>query len=347
MALTLNIAFGDHMRVDPLKDGTVKPEGIELNFINSNPGWTFHRALYYDEFDVWEMSLSSTLLALERRRDGGKWDWSCVPIFLSSGALAWAPRTWVNSSAGINDLCDLKGKRVAVNDYEQTAALWMKIVMKDLCNIEAKDNVWVNGRTKELSRDNALGLDTDPPPGVERQWLVEGQFIDVMLDRGEIDAAFISPPRPTEGYTVTMERWGGTQIEGNPRIRPLFPDLGKAMCAEYERKFGLHHTPNHHVVVQNRILKEHPWVAMSLYNAFQKSKEVAYQRAKDWRSAALVFEGEDWAEQAAIYGDDPYPIGLKAMGKTVERAVQGSMEQGLLRRRLSLQEIYHSSTLDT
>jgi hypothetical protein len=81
------------------------------------------------------------LLAVDRRQQGRKWDWSGLPIFLSSGGLAWTRLLWVNNSAGINSLCDIKGKRIAVNDYEMTAALWLKIVMKDLCGIEAKDNV--------------------------------------------------------------------------------------------------------------------------------------------------------------------------------------------------------------
>ena len=357
MALTLNIAFGEHARVMPLKDGTVKPEGIDLNWINTGSGWIFHRNLYYDEFDVSEMSISSTLLAMDRRKPGGKWDWSALPIFLSGGGLAWVRILWVNTSAGINSLCDIKGKKIAVNDYEMTAALWLKIVMKDMCGIEAKDNVWVNGRTQELSRDNALGLDIDPPPGVERQWLKEGQFMDVMLDRGEVDAAFIMTPAdiqgmgPTgiesEGYTVTMERWGGTQIAGNPSIRPLFADGGKAIVTDYHQKFGHRHQPNHHLVIQNRILKEHPWVAKSLFDAFQRSKEIAYERWKHDRSGILVFEGDDEREQKEAFGPDPYPMGLRAMGKAIERAIQGSLEQGLIRKSLKLEDFYAPTTLDT
>ena len=348
MPITINMAFSrGNMRVDPLKDGTVKPEGIELNFVETTPGWIFHRNLYYDEFDATEMSISSTFLAFERRGDSGKWNWSAIPVFVSHGSRVWTERVYINTASGIDSLCDLKGKRIAVSDYEQTAALWMKIVMKDLCGIEAKDNVWYNGRTKELSRDKALGLDVNPPPEVERHWLQAGQYMDTMLDRGELDAAFIGSPYPAEGYTVTMERSGGIATEGNTRVRLLLPDRGKAIMAEYHTKFGHRQTPNHHVIIQNRILKEHPWVAMSMFNAFEKAKEVAYERAKYWRSAVLVFEGDDWKEHADIYGPDPYPIGLKATGKSIERAVQGSIEQGLLRRRLSLDEIYHPTTLDT
>jgi hypothetical protein len=35
------------------------------------------------------------------------------------------------------------------------------------------------------------------------------------------------------------------------------------------------------------------------------------------------------------------------MGRTVERAIQGSLEQGLLRRPLRLEDIYYRTTLNT
>jgi len=60
----------------------------------------------------------------------------------------------------------------------------------------------------------------------------------------------------------------------------------------------------------------------------------------------LYFPGKDFEEQAAVFGDDPYPIGLGAMSKAVERAIQGSHEQGLLRRPLRLEDIYYRTTLN-
>jgi hypothetical protein len=79
MALRLTMAFSDNPRVQPLKDGTVKPQNIELGCITLEPGALFHRNLAYDEFDVAEMSISETLLAFERR-DGTRWDWSALPV---------------------------------------------------------------------------------------------------------------------------------------------------------------------------------------------------------------------------------------------------------------------------
>ena len=124
MALRLTMAFSDNPRVQPLKDGTVKPQNIELDYVTLDPSTLFQRNLFYDEFDVSEMSISETLLALERRY-GSKWDWSALPVFLSRGHV-W-PTLYVNVGSGIASLGDLKGKRIGVPNYDMTAALWLRI----------------------------------------------------------------------------------------------------------------------------------------------------------------------------------------------------------------------------
>src|ERR687884_352133 len=281
MALRLTMAFSDNPRVQPLKDGTVKPQNIDLECITLDPSTLFQRNLLYDEFDVSEMSISVTLLAIERR-DGGKWDWSALPVFLSRGHV-W-PTLYVNVASGITSLGDLKGKRIGVPDYDMTAALWFRITLKDLYGIEARDNVWYNGRTKGLSHGGALGLDKEGAGCTARP-------------RGA---------RVTAGDPTVIDRYGGTPIQGNPRLRKLLEDNGKGVVYEYYRKTGFFHA-NHNVIVQNRILRDHPWVALELYNAFQRSKEVAYERARRAQSAYLYFSGNDFQEQAAVLGDDPYP----------------------------------------
>ena len=331
MAQRLTMAFSDNPRVQPLKDGTVKPQNIDPECITLDPSTIFQRNLTYDEFDVSEMSISETLLALERR-DGSKWDWSALPVFLSRGHV-W-PTLYVNTASGITGLGDLKGKRIGVPDYDMTAALWFRIVLKDLYGIEAKDNVWYNGRTKELSHGGALGLDKAGPVGVTHHWLTVDQTLDVMLDRGDLDActALRQDNHVTAGDPTVIDRYGGTPIHGNPRLRKLLEDNGKGIVYEYYKRTGFFQC-NHHVIVQNRLLKEHPWIARELFHAFQRSKEVAYERAR--------------RSQAAVLGEDPYPIGLHAMGKNIERAIQGSVEQGLLRKPLRLEDIYYRTTLDT
>ncbi len=345
MTIRLTMAFSDNPRVQPLKDGAVKPQNIELDCVTLDPSTLFLRNLFYDEFDVAEMSISETLLALERS-DGTKWDWSALPVFLSRGHH-W-PYLYVNTAAGIAGLADLKGKRIGVPDYDMTAALWFRITLKDLYGIEAGDNVWFNGRTRALSHGGALGLDKAGPRGVTHHWLTADQTLDRMLDSGEIDACTAIRPaaRVTAGDPTVVDRWGGTPIDGNPRLKKLFADDGKEVVFDFYRKTGCFQA-NHHVIVQNRILKEHPWVALELFDAFRRSKEIAYERARRAAATTLYFPGRDLAEQRAVIGDDPYPLGLNAMGRTIERAIQGSVEQGLLTKPLPLDRIYYRTTLKT
>jgi 4,5-dihydroxyphthalate decarboxylase len=233
MALRLTMAFSDNPRVQPLKDGTVKPQNIELNCVTLDASALFQRNLFYDEFDVSEMSISETLLAKERREQygQGKWDWSALPVFLSRGHV-W-PNLYVNAASGIASLSDFKGKKIGVPDYDMTAALWFRITLKDLYGIEAKDNIWYNGRTKELSHGGALGLDKAGPVGVTHHWLTVDQTLDVMLDRGDIDActAIRSEGRVTAGDPTVIDRYGGTSVHGNQN--PPFPPFAKGVRGDF------------------------------------------------------------------------------------------------------------------
>ncbi len=350
--LKLTMAFSDNPRVEPLREGVVKPQNIDLQIVTIEPSVLFFRNLTNGlEFDVAEMSMSETLLARERSEafGRGRWDWTPIPVFLSRG-LFWAG-LYVNTSSGIKQLGDLKGKKVGVPDYCMTAALWFKITLKDLYGIEPRDIIWYNCRTKELSHGGALGLDREGQGvvnGVTHRWLTANQTMDVMLDRGELDAIF--PPNVSEGITAgsttVIDRYGGTPMTNNPRIKRLLNDQGKAVIYEFFRKTNCHQ-PNHHVIIRNSVLREHPWVAMELYKAFQQSKEIAYERARRTRSTYLYFEAMDWKEQAEVFGEDPYPMGVRAMRRTVERAIQGSLEQGLIRKPIKVEDLYFSTTLDT
>ena len=107
---------------------------------------------------------------------------------------------------------------------------------------------------------------------MEYHWLTADQTLDVMLDKGEIDVYTALRPGPvTTGDTTVIDRYGGTPTTGNPNIRKLLPDDGKALVYEYFQKTGFYHC-NHHVIMQNRILREHPWAALELFKALQRSK---------------------------------------------------------------------------
>jgi 4,5-dihydroxyphthalate decarboxylase len=343
--LNLTIAFSKNPRLAPLVDGAVTPQNITLNFVQIHPAELFFRNLKYDEFDVTEMSISDFLIARERN-DGTRWQWSALPVFLLK-AFLWL-NTYVNNRSQIESAADLKGKRVGVPDYQMTAALWMRIVLEELYGIEHRDVHWHIGRTKDVSHGVLLGLDKDPPPGVSLYWLGEDQTLDKMLDEGQIDAAWGFAPhyeRGTENFK-SIDRYGGTPIVGNPRIRRLFPDGGKNIITEYYKKTGIFPV-NHMVVVKKHILEKYPWVALELYKAFSRSKELAFEHARTVGAGYFFFVEELVKQQSALFGSDPYPLGIRANAKMLKVLIEASFTEGLTKKLARIEEIFYPTTLDT
>jgi len=343
--LKLTVGLTREPRLEPLIDGAVKPQNIELQFVFGSPSEIHYRNLKYDEFDIFQMSISEILMVKERDC-GSKWQWSGLPVFLSK-AFIWL-NLMVNAQAHIHDLGDLKGKRVGVPDYPMTAALWMRIFLRDFYGIEPSEITWYIGRTKDLSHGVLLELHKYPIPGLSFNWLNDEQTLDVMLDRGELDAAYGFPPRLGTGVQdfVIFDRYGGTPIAGNPRIKRLFADGGREIISEYYRRTGVLPS-NHMFVVQNRILEEHPWVALELFKAFAESKTIAYERARRLSSTYLLFEGNDFNSQATTFGEDPYPLGLKSNEKMLEILFQGSHKEGLTKKLARIENIFYRTTLGT
>jgi hypothetical protein len=88
-------------------------------------------------------------------------------------------------------------------------------------------------------------------------------------------------------------------------------------------------------------------VALELYKAFQRSKEIAYERARELQSTVLLFGSTDMEQQAAVFGEDPYQLGVRANRRMLEIAVQGCIAQGLIKKKFAVEEVFDQTTLDT
>ena len=77
--LKLTIACGRYDRTQPLIDGRVGVEGVDLTFLPLRPGETFWRMLNHGEFDASEMSLSSYTIL----RSEGDTRFIAIPVFPS------------------------------------------------------------------------------------------------------------------------------------------------------------------------------------------------------------------------------------------------------------------------
>jgi 4,5-dihydroxyphthalate decarboxylase len=342
--LNLKVGVTKNPRFEPLVDGTIKSAKFSLDVVVTTPPELFYRNLKYDEFDVFEMSLSEYIITREQAK-GDRWQWCALPIFPAK-AFVWLG-LFVNTAAGITGLADFRGKRVGLPDYVMTAALWLRIFLRELHNIQPNEISWFIGRTPELSHGGMLGVDTEPPGGVRLTWLNASQTFDIMLDRGEMDAAYgFAPRHDPKLFTLNMDRYGGTPLEGNPRLGKLFFDGGREVVEAFFNKTGI--VPANHVIVaQRRLLDDHPWLAGELFQIFGQSKQAAYERTNFGSPAYLYFESNDRKSQAATFGDDPYPFGVSKNRKMLEMLFHNSHAEGLTRRLATIEEVFSSSMLDT
>ncbi|HXK29628.1 MAG TPA: hypothetical protein VJ646_15365 [Candidatus Binatia bacterium] len=342
--LHLRTGLTKNPRVEPLIDGRVKSSEVTLACTVTTPPELFYRNLKYDEFDVFEMSFSEYLITRERR-GSDRWQWIALPIFPAK-AFVWLG-LFVNTAANIKSLADFRGKRIGVPDYVMTAALWLRMFLRDLYGIRPQEISWHIGRTKEFSHGALLGLDKEPPAGVSITWLSDNQTFDVMLDRGEIDAAYgFAPRHDRKLQQYDIDRYGGTPIEGNPRLRKLFPDAGREVVTAFYRKTQV--VPaNHVLVVQRKILEENPWLALELVRLFSESKRIACGAAERRSVGYLYFEGDDPQSQAATFGDDPFPYGVSANRKMLEMLATSSNGEGLTRQMARIDELFAAATLES
>ena len=140
---------------------------------------------------------------------------------------------------------------------------------------------------------------------------------------------------------------GGSNASGLSRRRagsqehdvsPLFSDIRQeAIC--YFKKTGVY-PPNHCTVVRESILKEHPWVALSLMEAFEESKRLAIERLNQSPTNLLVFGPHYLRGLDEAFGIDSFPYGIKANAKAIDMAQTYSVQQKLTELKQPLDEIF-------
>ena len=120
--LELSMALSDNDRTRPIINGSTKNEGMLLRATVVHPSEMFWRQLKFADFDVSEMSMSSLLIAAAK----GDTTWAAIPVFTSR--MFFHTRALVRADRGIEKPADLRGKRVAVPEYQQTSAIWSRVV---------------------------------------------------------------------------------------------------------------------------------------------------------------------------------------------------------------------------
>lgn len=322
--LRLSMALSHYDRHIPLFDGSVKADGVDLEVLEvgqSHPlrhGQDRHeRMLQKSEFDICELSLSSYLIAKSRGMP-----FTAIPVF--PRRLFSLSQMWVNRNAGISSPQDLVGKKVGLSTFQTTLSVLAKGDLQSEYNVPWREIDWY------ISKDEAVPL--KPLEGVKMQLLKPGEKIGAMLEKGEVHALMVPHP-PKEA------------LRGNGNIRRLFADP-KAEEARYFQKNGYY--PIMHVVAfKDALLAKDPWLPTSVMAVFAKAKDMCMEYYDDPNWSRFVWGRHLFEEERRVFGDDPWPHGVKKNRANLERFISYSLDQGLLDKKLRVEELFAESTLDS
>jgi len=331
--LTLGFISAFNERVEPLMNGTVQAEGIELIPTYSHPAETFWRQLKFGEFEVAEMSMSSYLIAKSQGSD-----MIALPVFPSR--RLFQTELSYHADSGITKPEDLAGKKLGVAEYQQTAALWIRGILEHDFGISQYKIHWYMERSEEMSHGGATGF--KPPPGISFNRIAPNKSLASTLLENELDVAHVASPWVLQANALDRSSRIGGKGDWS-KIKPLFPDR-MAEAARFHKKHGFLPV-NHTYIIRGDIYKKYPWAAFNLYTGFVKAKALAREKMLERIPSGLFFGPEYAAMTRDLIGEDPFPFGIKANQAMLDTIIGFSHEQGLTPRKLTAQELFAEQTL--
>jgi 4,5-dihydroxyphthalate decarboxylase len=318
----LTLACWDYDRTLPLATGEVRPDGIDLTYLNLPVEETFFRMARYREFDAAELSLSSYVISL-----GQDAPFVAIPVFPSRSFRHNG--IYVRAASGIGEPADLAGRIVGVPEYQLTAAVWIRGILADHYGVAVGSVRYRTGGLHQPGRTEKISHAT--PPGVEIEPIPAGATLDGMLAGGGIDALY--SPRTPRSFAA-----------GDPRVRRLFADPR----AEEERYFATTGIfPIMHVVVlRGDLYQRRPWLAQSLYKAFEQARAMTAARMRETAAARYMLPWlyADIEHTQALMGPDFWSYGLAANERTLRAFLRYSHEQHLASKLMEPADLFAAET---
>ncbi|QDC08614.1 ABC transporter substrate-binding protein [Oceanicola sp. D3] len=318
--IRLTYAGSLYDRVLPLYTGEVQPEGIDLDFIRiEQPRPIFDRMSGGEEFDIAEYSTSEFV----QRYAAGQCNFVAIPVFptrcFRHSFIA------INKASGITSPKDLENRRIGVALYTMTAAVYIRGMLQDDYGVDLSCCTWVQGA---INTSGAHGAPTVLPllKPVNLEQGPADKSLDDLIQSGAVDA--------TMGTSVPAS------YRSNPNIARLFPDF-----VEQERDWYARtniYPIMHLVAIKKSVHEKYPFVASSLFKAFQRSKEIALERMFNLRALRymLPWMTRDVDEVFEYFDGDPWPYGIEPNRPTLEAMVRYMQEQHLTDWQPSLEELF-------
>ena len=320
ISLTMAVSDADHTR--DVVTGKVPVEGVELTALDLVPEEIFYRFTMYREWDVSEMSMGK-IVSMRSQNDTSI---TAIPVFVSR--VFRHSMIYVRDDGKIGRAEQLKGKRIGVPEWAQTAGIYGRGLLSHTEKVPLNSVEWVQAGVNEPGRVEKVKLKL--PKGMKYRIDREHTLSELLLS-GKIDA--ILSARQPDSFGKGVVR--------------LYPDYQAAEEAYYKET---HIYPIMHVIsFKTEILKKHPWLAMNFYSAFEQAKRRSYARMGEIgvSRVPLPWLTNYGNRMRAVFGDDYLPYGIEPNRTTLQAFVDYAYEQGVCHRRVSVEELFAESTLTT
>jgi 4,5-dihydroxyphthalate decarboxylase len=258
------------------------------------------------------------------------WELVALPVFSKrKGAYQFI---FIRTDRGINSPKDLEGKRVAARSFGTSLTIWARGFLQHRFGVDIsklKWVVWVDDYFPVYQQ--APGFPAAP---LEKFADPKKSTVDALLD-GDVDAMITDI---SDGEAIKA-------LKASPNVRRLFLDYPKEDESLYQEE-GIY-TPVHLIVMSKKLDRERPELARELYQAFEKSKQMAYTDILNDRAGfGVLYFREHMEEQVEKWGD-PFKYGIAANRKTIDTYIQFNVEQGHIKAKLPDEQLFARSTLDT
>jgi 4,5-dihydroxyphthalate decarboxylase len=328
--LPLKVAGYKFDRVAALVDGKVQVEGCDTTFekaaigdINTD---VFSGA---QTWDVTEIGLHPFMLAYANEGFRG---YSLLPVF---PLRTFRHKSiFIRTDRGIKKPEDLRGKKIATPGFSSTSLTWIRGMLQHEYGVKQEDIEWIVS-AKDSSADAAGKVSAQEsmiPKGLNVTKGPAGQDESDLIESGYVDALFhAAEPR---GF-----------LQGDPKVGRLFSDY-RIVERDYFAKTGIFPIM-HAVAIRNSLVKANPWLPEAVFNAYSEAKTMMYQQLikLGWANISLPWAAKELEETRALMGDNFWPYGIEANRKTLEALFQYSYEQGLAKKKLKMEDLFHASTL--
>ena len=305
--------FG-YSHVAPLKNGQVKLEGYDLEFVDpgTQPAALFRKQTRDPVYDICEMGITTAIAALE-------YGVPLTPIPIFPVRRFDYDLMFYNVNSGIKDPAELAGATVACRTPNVTIDILCAAMLSDMYGVDLNSIHFIVTGENHIAEAN-LPANCELRLGANPAELVES---------GEASATF-----------------GGYRGD-SPLVQPLISDIPGLFDKCFAR-FGattIHHT----IVIKNEVIEANPDLPAALCHAFTLAKQPflkqinAHEDVWDQLVAATPMgPSHDYGirDLGEFRLPDPVPYGLAKNGPMLESLLRAARDLNYVSHDLPLNEIF-------